>query len=418
MLRFEEQTHLSPCEGRLRGGGGIKTVEEIDVAGKTVLVRVDYNVPFRPGTLEVSDDRRIAASLPTIRYLVDRGCRVVLCSHLGRPRGRRVDEKRMAPVVRRLEELLGAPVVQTEECVGLEVRRTVGALKPGGVALLQNLRFHPEEEANDPGFASRLAALAHVYVNDAFGAAHRAHASVEGVARLLPSAVGFLMARELEMLGRALESPQRPFAAVLGGAKASDKIAVIESLSRKVDVLIIGGGMAATFLKAQGLETGDSPVEDDQIDFAARFVDGARRQGPLVHLPVDVVVADSFSETAGNRVVASSAIPRGWRIMDVGPRSSGLFAQALADARTVLWNGPMGVFEWDFSAEGTRRLAQALAGLSGATTVVGGGSTAEAVGRLGLADKMTHVSTGGGASLELLEGRVLPGVAALMEGAR
>ena len=402
----------------MRGGGGIKTVEEIDVAGKTVLVRVDYNVPFRPGTLEVSDDRRIAASLPTIRYLVDRGCRVVLCSHLGRPRGRRVDEKRMAPVGRRLEELLGAPVVETEECVGPEVRRTVGALKPGGVALLQNLRFHPEEEANDPGFASRLAALAHVYVNDAFGAAHRAHASVEGVARLLPSAVGFLMARELEMLGRALESPQRPFAAVLGGAKASDKIAVIESLSRKVDVLIIGGGMAATFLKAQGLETGDSPVEDDQIDFAARFVDGARRQGPLVRLPVDVVVADSFSETAGHRVVASSAIPRGWRIMDVGPRSSGLFAEALADARTVLWNGPMGVFEWDFSAEGTRRLAEALAGLSGATTVVGGGSTAEAVGRLGLADKMTHVSTGGGASLELLEGRVLPGVAALMEGAR
>ena len=402
----------------MRGGGGIKTVEEIDVAGKTVLVRVDYNVPFRPGTLEVSDDRRIEASLPTIRYLVDRGCRVVLCSHLGRPRGRRVDEKRMAPVGRRLEKLLGAPVVQTEECVGPEVRRTVGALKPGGVALLQNLRFHPEEEANDPGFASRLAALAHVYVNDAFGAAHRAHASVEGVARLLPSAVGFLMARELEMLGRALESPQRPFAAVLGGAKASDKIGVIESLSRKVDVLIIGGGMAATFLKAQGLETGDSPVEDDQIDFAARFVDGARRQGPLVRLPVDVVVADSFSETAGHRVVASSSIPRGWRIMDVGPRSSGLFAEALADARTVLWNGPMGVFEWDFSAEGTRRLAQALAGLSGATTVVGGGSTAEAVGRLGLADKMTHVSTGGGASLELLEGRVLPGVAALMEGAR
>ncbi len=402
----------------MRGRGGIKTVEEIDVAGKTVLVRVDYNVPFRPGTLEVSDDRRIAASLPTIRYLVDRGCRVVLCSHLGRPRGRRVDEKRMAPVGRRLEELLGAPVVQTEECVGPEVRRTVGALKPGGVALLQNLRFHPEEEANDPGFASRLAALAHVYVNDAFGAAHRAHASVEGVARLLPSAVGFLMARELEMLGRALESPQRPFAAVLGGAKASDKIAVIESLSRKVDVLIIGGGMAATFLKAQGLETGDSPVEDDQIGFAARFVDGARRQGPLVRLPVDVVVADSFSETAGHRVVASSAIPRGWRIVDVGPRSSGLFAEALADARTVLWNGPMGVFEWDFSAEGTRRVAEALAGLSGATTVVGGGSTAEAVGRLGLADKMTHVSTGGGASLELLEGRVLPGVAALMEGAR
>ena len=403
----------------MRGRGGIKTVEEIDVAGKTVLVRVDYNVPFRPGTLEVSDDRRIAASLPTIRYLVDRGCRVVLCSHLGRPRGRRVDEKRMAPVGRRLEELLGAPVVQTEECVGPEVRRTVGALKPGGVALLQNLRFHPEEEANDPGFASRLAALAHVYVNDAFGAAHRAHASVEGVAKLLPSAVGFLMARELEMLGRALESPQRPFAAVLGGAKASDKIGVIESLSRKVDVLIIGGGMAATFLKAQGLETGDSPVEDDQIEFAARFVDGARRQGPLVRLPVDVVVADSFSETAGHRVVASSAIPRGWRIMDVGPRSSDLFAEALADARTVLWNGPMGVFEWDFSAEGTRRLAEALAGLSGAaTTVVGGGSTAEAVGRLGLADKMTHVSTGGGASLELLEGRVLPGVAALMEAAR
>ena len=391
----------------------IKTVEELDVEGKTVLLRVDYNVPFHPGTQEVSDDRRIRASLPTVKYLVDRGCRVVICSHLGRPGGKVVEDLRMAPIGVRLVEVLDAPVVEPKACVGPEAREAVAALEPGGVALLENLRFHPGEEANDPKFVSELAALADVYVNDAFAAAHRAHASVDGVARLLPSAVGYLMAQELEMLGAALESPRRPFAAVLGGAKVSDKIAVIQGLRRRVDALIVGGGMAATFLRAQGLGTGDSMVEEEQISFAASLLEEARSEGPEIHLPVDVVAADTFSETASHRTVASSAIPDGWRIMDIGPRTAALFAAALEGSKTVLWNGPMGVFEWRYSANGTRRVAEALAGMSGATTVVGGGSTAEAVGRLGLADRMGHVSTGGGASLELLEGRVLPGIAAL-----
>ena len=397
---------------------GIKTVRDVDVAGKTVLLRVDYNVPFRPGTLQISDDSRIRASLPTVRYLIGKGCKVVLCSHLGRPKGRVVEEMRMAPVVQRLSELLDAPVLEAPDCIGYEVQRTVDTLPSGGMALLENLRFHPGEESNDPGFASELASLAQFYVNDAFGAAHRAHASTEGVARILPSAAGFLMARELEMLGRALESPERPFTAIFGGAKVSDKIAVLERLASRVDTLIVGGGMAATFLKAQGFDIGDSLVEEDRLYSAASLIERARKGGTDFLLPVDVVVADSFSEGAGHRTVEASAIPRGWRIMDVGPRSSELFAEALKPSRTVVWNGPLGVFEWSRFSNGTTRIAQVLAGLKDSTTVVGGGSTAEAVQLLGLTEKMTHVSTGGGASLELLEGRVLPGVAALMrEGA-
>ena len=390
-----------------------RTIEDIRVDGRTVLVRVDYNVPFRPGTAEISDDSRIAASLPTLRYLRERGCRLIVCSHLGRPRGRVVEELRMAPVSTRLADLLGAPVRQLGDCVGPEVLDAVDALRPGEVAMLENLRFHEGEEANDVEFATALAMPADLYVNDAFGAAHRSHASTEGVARLLPAAAGFLMAKELAMLGQALDEPRRPFAAIMGGAKVSDKIAVLESLAGKVDSLIIGGGMAATFFKANGLPIGDSLVEEEWVPFARDFLRKAGETGLQVLLPDDVVIADKFDEHAESRVVGAREIPAGWRVMDVGPRSADAFACAVEGCLTVLWNGPMGVFEWKSFSQGTVRLANALSGLSGATTVVGGGSTAEAVQSLGYADKMTHVSTGGGASLEFLEGRELPGVAAL-----
>lgn len=391
-----------------------KTIQDVDVAGKTVLVRVDYNVPFHPGTTEISDDSRIRASLPTIKYLVQRGCKVVLCSHLGRPGGKVVPEFRLEPVSKRLSALLGMPVKQAPDCIGPEVERMVSELPPGGLLMLENLRFHREEEKNDPEFARKLASLAEIYVNDAFGAAHRAHASTEAVTKFVPVAVaGFLMARELEMLGRALESPQRPFAAILGGAKVSDKIAVLENLGRRVDTLIIGGGMAATFLKARGLQVGDSLVEEDRVQFAAEFMRSAQGRGLKLLLPVDAVIADAFADNASHRTVGVEQIPTGWRIMDIGPRTVSAYEAALRQARTVVWNGPMGVFEWKAFAQGTERIARALAGLKGATTVVGGGSTAEAVESLGLADRMTHVSTGGGASLEFLEGKVLPGVAAL-----
>ena len=390
-----------------------RTMEDIRVDGRTVLVRVDYNVPFRPGTAEISDDSRIAASLPTLRYLRERGCRLIVCSHLGRPRGRVVEELRMAPVSTRLAELLGAPVRQLGDCVGPEVLDAVDALRPGEVAMLENLRFHEGEEANDVEFATALAMPADLYVNDAFGAAHRSHASTEGVARLLPAAAGFLMAKELAMLGQALDEPRRPFAAIMGGAKVSDKIAVLESLAGKVDSLIIGGGMAATFFKANGLPIGDSLVEEEWVPFARDFLRKAGETGLQVLLPDDVVIADKFGEDAESRVVGAGEIPAGWRVMDVGPRTADAFARAVEGCLTVLWNGPMGVFEWKSFSQGTVRLAEALSGLSGATTVVGGGSTAEAVQSLGYADKMTHVSTGGGASLEFLEGRELPGVAAL-----
>ena len=389
------------------------TVLDIDAAGKTVLVRVDYNVPFHPGTTEISDDSRIRASLPTISHLLEKESRVVLCSHLGRPRGRVVEELRMAPAAQRLSELLGAPVTQAPDCVGPETAAAVSALEPGHVLVLENLRFHPGEEGNDPKFAQALASLADMYVNDAFGAAHRAHASTEGVARLLPSAAGLLMARELETLGRTLESPERPFAAIMGGAKVSDKIAVLENLAGRVDTLLIGGGMAATFLKAKGLSVGESPVEKDWVELAGAFVDAARDGLTQLLLPVDVVIADTFSSEARIATVDVAEVTAGWRIMDIGPRALETFEDALRGAMTVLWNGPMGVFEWESFAKGTVGVAKILAGLEGATTVVGGGSTAEAVDRLGLAQKMTHVSTGGGASLEFLEGKVLPGYAAL-----
>ena len=392
-----------------------KTVHDIDVDGKPVLVRVDYNVPFEPGTRKISDDSRIRASLPTIRHLRDRGSRIVLCSHVGRPKGRVVEELRMAPVTRRLSELLGARVIQAGDCIGEDVRTAVGALGAGEVIALENLRFHPGEEKNDPQFAAELASLAQVYVDDAFGTAHRAHASTEGVTHFLPSVAGLLMARELAMLGRVLEAPRRPCAAILGGAKVSDKIAVLENLAGRVDVLIIGGGMAATFLKAKGLEVGDSPVEDDRVDFARELAARAHR-GPLkLLIPEDVVVADAFAAEAKSQVVDAAGIESGWRIMDIGPRTAKRFADELGRCKTVMWNGPMGVFEWEQFARGTAAVGRAVAELADATTVVGGGSTAEAVDKLGLSCKMTHVSTGGGASLEFMEGKVLPGVAALMD---
>ena len=392
-----------------------KTLRSINVADKAVLVRVDYNVPFRPGTVEISDDVRIRASLPTVRYLLENRCRVVLCSHLGRPRGKVVEALRMGPVADRAFELLGVPVERVSDCVGAEVTAAVSALSPGGVLMLENLRFHAEEESNNAEFAAQLASLADIYVNDAFGTAHRAHASTEGVTRHLPSVAGFLMARELEMLGQALESPSRPFVAILGGAKVSDKIAVLQNLSDTVDGLIIGGGMAATFLKATGLNTGDSPVEEKSLQFANDLI---RRSGDgrfELRLPVDVIIADSFSAAAGHRTVGSSEIPSGWQIMDIGPKTISLFEEVLEGSSTVVWNGPLGVFEWQPYASGTTAIAKLLANLNGAITVVGGGSTAEAVDALGLSDRMTHVSTGGGASLEFLDGKTLPGVAALLD---
>ena len=389
-----------------------KTVRDIALTGKTVLVRVDYNVPFRPGTAEIADDTRIRASLPTVRYLIEQQCRVVLSSHLGRPKGVVVDGLRMRPIAIRLSELLGPRVGVASDCIGPEVRGATEALRPGEVLVLENLRFHPEEEADDPDFAKELASVAEMFVNDAFGAAHRAHASTVGVTHYLPAVAGFLMARELEMLGKVVASPERPVVAVLGGAKVSDKLAVLRNLVERVDTLVIGGGMAATFLKALGLEVGDSLVEDELVTEAADLMRGA---GERLVLPEDIVIADAFSEDAGVKVVRAEGIPAGWRAMDIGPRTAESFVRVLEPAKTVVWNGPMGVFEWTPFAEGTRRVARAVAGLANAITIIGGGSTAEAVVSLGLESKMTHVSTGGGASLELLEGRTLPGVAALLD---
>ena len=390
-----------------------QSVRDVDVQGKRVLVRVDFNVPMEDG--RISDDNRIRAALPTIEYLRERDARVALCSHLGRPNGVVDEGARLAPIAKGLEAVLGAPVAYVTECIGPEAEAAVDALAPGGVLLLENLRFHPGEEKNDPDFAAQLARLADVYVNDAFGTAHRAHASTAGVAAHLPAVSGFLMEREITMLGSVLEDPRRPLAAVMGGAKVSDKIAVLETLLDSVDVLVIGGGMAATFFKAQGHGVGDSLLEEERVAFARETIERCERQGVKLVLPRDVVVADAFAADAATREVPANGIPDGWRIMDIGPAATGDFANALITCRTALWNGPMGVFEWEAFSHGTRAVGHALASLADAVTIVGGGSTAEAVGELGLADAMTHVSTGGGASLEFFEGKELPGVAALLD---
>jgi len=384
-----------------------KTVRDIDVKGKRVLVRVDFNVPLAEG--KVADDTRLRATLPTIRYLLDQEAKVILMSHLGRPKGKVVDELRLDPVAERLSELLGLPVRKLDDCVGDEVKAAIEEMKPGEVVLLENTRFHPEERKNDPDFAKKLAELADVFVNDAFGAAHRAHASTAGVAQYLPAVAGLLLERELEMLEKALESPERPFVAILGGAKISDKIGVIRNLLPKVDALLIAGGMANTFLKAKGYEVGESLVEDESLDVARELMEEA---GEKLVLPVDAVVADEFAADAASNAVPVDEVPSDWRILDVGPETVELFKRKLADAKTVVWNGPLGVFEFPKFAEGTFAIARFLAGL-GATTIVGGGDVVAAVQQAGVADRIAHVSTGGGAALEFLEGKELPAVAAL-----
>jgi phosphoglycerate kinase len=386
-----------------------QTIRDIAVRGKRALVRVDFNVPLADG--KVTDDRRIVEALPTIRYLIDQGARVVLCSHLGRPKGGPDPKFSLAPAAARLSELLGQPVQQLGDCVGPAVEAVVATMKPGDVVLLENLRFHPEEEKNDPAFAQQLARLGDVYVNDAFGSAHRAHASTEGVSHYLPAVAGFLMEKELTFLGRALANPEHPFIAIIGGAKISGKIDVIENLLPRVDALLIGGGMANTFFKAQGYAVGESLVEDDRLDMARAVL---ARAGRKLVLPVDVVIADAFSAEARTRIAGVDEVPAGWRIMDIGPATIERFNQELATAKTVVWNGPMGVFEMQPFAAGTVAVAEILAE-SKAMSIIGGGDSAAAVEQAGLAGKMTHISTGGGASLEFLEGKELPGVAALLD---
>ena len=384
-----------------------KTVRDVEVEGRRALVRVDFNVPLAGG--RVADDTRIRAALPTINYLLQHGARVILMSHLGRPKGKMVDELRLDPVAERLSELLDRPVIKLDDCVGPEVEAAVAEMQPGDVILLENTRFHPEEKSNDPTFARKLASLADVFVNDAFGAAHRAHASVVGVAEHLPAVAGFLMEKEITVLGQALTAPARPFVAILGGAKISSKIGVIDNLLTKVDGLLIGGGMANTFLKAKGYKIGQSLVEDDSLDVARETLEKA---GEKLVLPVDVVVADRFDAEADSRVVSVDQVPEDWLILDIGPETVELFERKLADAKTVVWNGPMGVFEFPKFAAGTKAIACFLADLE-TTTIIGGGDVVAAVRQAGVADRIDHVSTGGGASLEFLEGKPLPGIAAL-----
>lgn len=384
-----------------------KTIRGVDVHGKRVLVRVDFNVPLMDGA--ITDDQRIRAALPTIEYLLDNGATVILMSHLGRPKGTVVEALRLTPVAARLADLLDRPVTKLDDCVGEGVEQAVANARPGDVILLENLRFHPEETANDPVFSKQLAGLGDLYVDDAFGAVHRAHASVVGVADYLPAVAGFLLEKELTALGGALEKPVRPFVAILGGAKISGKIEVIDNLLSKVDRLLIGGGMANTFFKAQGYSVGDSLVEDDALELAKEIL---AKGGAKLLLPVDVVIADAFEADARSRTVAVDQVPDGWRIMDIGPESLERFGEQLKDARTVVWNGPMGVFEFPKFAAGTFALARLVAE-SGATVIIGGGDSAAAIEQSGLAHEMSHISTGGGASLEFLAGKTLPGVAAL-----
>ncbi|MBD2119405.1 phosphoglycerate kinase [Trichocoleus sp. FACHB-262] len=396
-----------------------KTVANLsssDLAGKRVLVRADFNVPLDDQG-NITDDTRIRAALPTIQELTSKGAKVILCSHFGRPKG--VDDSlRLTPVAKRLSELLGKTVVKTDDCVGDETAAKVGALQNGDVLLLENVRFYKEEEKNDPEFAKKLASLADLYVNDAFGTAHRAHASTEGVTHYLsPSVAGILIEKELKYLQNAIENPQRPLAAIVGGSKVSSKIGVIETLLDKVDKLFIGGGMIFTFYKARGLSVGKSLVEEDKLDLARALEAKAKEKGVELLLPTDVVVADNFAADANAQTVSIENIPDGWMGLDIGPDSIKVFQDALAQCKSVIWNGPMGVFEFDKFAQGTEAIAHTLAGLTkqGVTTIIGGGDSVAAVEKVGVADQMSHISTGGGASLELLEGKELPGIAALDE---
>jgi phosphoglycerate kinase len=391
----------------------LRTLREIDVKGKRVLVRVDFNVPLNDQG-DVADDSRLVATLPTIRYLLEQGAGVILMSHLGRPEGKVNDKLRLDGVARRLGELLGRPVRKVDDCVGPAVAAVADQLQPGEVLLLENLRFHPEEEANDREFARSLASLADAYVDDAFGTAHRAHASTVGVAEFLPSAAGFLMEKEVTMLGRILTDPDHPFTAVLGGAKIADKIGMLEKLVEKVDRLLLGGGMANTFLKAGGSAMGDSLVDESHLDFARDFILRARNRGVAVDLPVDLVIAPATRNGSQpeTRVVAPGTVPDGWMALDIGPRTVERFQEAIAKSKTVFWNGPLGLFEQPAFAHGSEAIARAIA-RPGLVSVVGGGDSLALLEKTGVAGQITHASTGGGASLEFLEGRELPGVAVL-----
>jgi len=393
-----------------------KSIRDVSFQGKKVLLRVDFNVPLDKATHEITNDKRIRAALPTIQYLLDDGAALVVCSHLGKPK-KDPDARTnltLRPVARRFEELLGREVQFAEDTIGPDAKAKAAALKSGQVLLLENTRFDPREEKNDPEFTKELASLAQVYVSDAFGAVHRAHASTAGVAAFLPAYCGFLVEKELSALGGAIEDPQRPLVAVLGGAKVADKLAVIENLMEKADTLIIGGGMAYTFLKAKGYEVGDSLLDSEKIDYCADMMKKAAEKGVKLLLPVDVVIADRFDADAESRVVPADGIPAGWQGLDIGPATRQLFGEEVKSAGTVIWNGPMGVFEFARFAQGTEAVAAAMAECKG-VTVVGGGDSASAIEKMGYGDKVTHVSTGGGASLEFMEGKELPGVACLLD---
>ncbi len=391
-----------------------KTVEDIDVRGKRVLLRVDFNVPLDLDTGAIRNTARIGASLPTIKYLVDHAAKVILCSHLGRPRGKVVENLRLAPIARKLSQLTGLPVMTASDCIGQEVERKVMTLKEGNILVLENLRFHPEEERNDAGFAQKLASLADIFVNDAFGVAHRAHASTVGVAKYLPAVAGLLMNKELQVMEKLLHNPERPWACLIGGGKVSDKIELVQNMLRKVDVLLVGGGMAVTFLRAQGYEIEHSLIEDDKLDLARKLLQEAAEWRVPFLLPVDVVMAEEVKAGAPTRVVLTTDIPSSSHVVDIGPRSVELFCRELGKCRTIIWNGPMGIYEIPEFARGTKSIASLLATLN-ATTIIGGGSSAEIVQEMGLTDKMSHVSTGGGASLKFLEGVTLPGVKVLLD---
>ena len=388
-----------------------KSVEDIDVSGKKVIVRCDFNVP-QDETGRITDDKRIVAALPTIKYLLEHNAAVILCSHLGRPKGEFKMKYSLAPVAERLSELLGKEVKLAKDVIGEDAKKLASELKCGEAMLLENVRFHKEEEKNDPAFAKELASMAEIYVNDAFGTAHRAHASTAGIADYLPAVCGFLINKEISIMGKALANPVRPFVAILGGAKVSDKIGVINNLIEKCDTIIIGGGMSYTFMKAMGKEIGTSLCEDDKLDLAKDLMAKAEAKGVKLLLPIDTVCADHFAADATPVVYEAGALPADMMGLDIGPKTVELFSAAVKDAGTVVWNGPMGVFEFDAFAVGTKAMAKAIAE-SGAVSIIGGGDSAAAVEKLGFADKMTHISTGGGASLEFLEGLVLPGIACL-----
>jgi 3-phosphoglycerate kinase len=388
-----------------------KSIKDIDIKGKRVLIRVDFNVP-QDSKLNITDDTRIAAALPTIKYALKEGAKVILMSHLGRPKGGPEPKYSLGPAGEKLGELIGAKVTMAPDCIGPEVKRIVDGMRPADIVLLENLRFHKEEEENDPSFARELASLADVYVNDAFGTAHRAHASTEGVTKFLPSVSGFLVEKEIEYFEKAVSSPHKPYVAILGGSKVSDKIEVIKNLMKRVDAILIGGGMAYTFLKAQGIEVGNSKLEADKINLAKEILIEAKTRNVKIVLPLDHIVADKLDASASEKITDNNAIPLAYLGLDIGPKTVKLFEDELKNAKTIVWNGPLGVFEIDKFDKGSRAIAQFIAGLD-TTSIIGGGDTAAAVAKFGLEDKMSHISTGGGASLEYLEGRILPGIAAL-----